>query len=106
MLEFQKTSTRMTVKTYSKFFRTLRYRNSFHCELSGEFVSILYKCDYKKDCLDGSDEKDCLHEELGFFICDQTRKLSLIYICDFINQCQDKTDELNCCKYYFLYFYY
>ncbi|KAF0990070.1 hypothetical protein HZS_1180, partial [Henneguya salminicola] len=71
--------------------------NEFHCE-SGECIDKLARCDSIRQCLDGSDEKDCpktcLHDEI---LCrDNSTCVNTKKICDGVNDCPGGSDEINC----------
>ncbi|CAB4060035.1 unnamed protein product [Lepeophtheirus salmonis] len=61
---------------------------SFTCKFIQECLPMDIKCDFKKDCMDGSDETNCL--------CVDYLRKNGSQICDGISDCPDSSDELNC----------
>ncbi|XP_040581622.1 serine protease ndl [Lepeophtheirus salmonis] len=60
----------------------------FTCKFIQECLPMDIKCDFKKDCMDGSDETNCL--------CVDYLRKNGSQICDGISDCPDSSDELNC----------
>ncbi|XP_033635439.1 uncharacterized protein LOC117296560 [Asterias rubens] len=71
---------------------------------SGECIHLVYVCDYRNDCTDGSDEVACSNA-IGMFgyTCSDTsfrclsgECISLSFYCDFFPHCDDGSDEASC----------
>lgn len=75
--------------------------NEFQCDKS-RCVLKTWLCDSKKDCDDGSDEKNCSPSDLNAvclsteFACDQSRCVAKRSQCDSIKDCMDGSDERDC----------
>uniref|UniRef100_A0A1A8G8V8 Low density lipoprotein receptor-related protein 10 n=1 Tax=Nothobranchius korthausae TaxID=1143690 RepID=A0A1A8G8V8_9TELE len=83
--------------------------DQFACGLSGQRTmasnrflgkpmcyQLTERCNYRLDCNDGSDEKDCSVCQPGTFHCDNDRCVYETWRCDSQVDCKDGTDELNC----------
>uniref|UniRef100_A0A1A7WSB9 Low density lipoprotein receptor-related protein 10 n=1 Tax=Iconisemion striatum TaxID=60296 RepID=A0A1A7WSB9_9TELE len=83
--------------------------DQFACGLSGQRTmasnhfpgkpmcyQVTDRCNYRLDCSDGSDEKDCSVCQPGTFNCDNGRCMYETWRCDSQVDCKDGTDELNC----------
>lgn len=54
------------------------------------------RCNYKLNCADGSDERECSVCQPGTFHCDIERCVVESWRCDGQADCKDGTDEMNC----------
>ena len=54
------------------------------------------KCNYVRECPDGSDEQDCPCDPPLYFRCDNSYCIPSWRQCDGINDCNDKSDETSC----------
>ncbi|XP_053400492.1 uncharacterized protein LOC123556838 [Mercenaria mercenaria] len=92
---------------------------TFRCG-NGEAIKHINKCDNKFDCLDLSDETDCLKnmssanqtishgnmpdalpvgfEKSSYFLCETLEWISIIAVCDGVKDCLDASDELHCLR--------
>lgn len=59
---------------------------------------ITYRCDFEKDCADGSDEMNCPKHNCTSeqFACRNGRCISSRWKCDRENDCADGSDEEGC----------
>ena len=75
----------------------------FRCN-DGTCILSYYKCDFKVDCIDGSDEQSCtdvcnkISCKCGqlYFTCLSSECLPLSFRCDGLGQCKDNSDETSC----------
>lgn len=75
----------------------------FICSTSGECLESSQKCNHKVECLDGSDERDCVSSPdikkcgVSQFMCKDGRQcIPLSQRCDKNLNCRDSSDESNC----------
>ncbi|CAF3744759.1 unnamed protein product [Rotaria socialis] len=69
----------------------------FQCADSQDCLPISSKCDNYKDCLDGSDERNCACTCSEQFSCQIVCQcIDVSRVCDGIPDCIDQTDEKNC----------
>ena len=71
--------------------------NEFRCA-TGQCVLSTWKCDFERDCTDGSDEKNCPKKECAThrFTCANGHCINFDWRCDGDNDCGDFSDETNC----------
>ena len=71
--------------------------NEFMCLDGSKCVPEKWKCDFDKDCPDGSDE-NCTHSTCApdQFRCHNGQCISNKWQCDLEEDCTDGSDELNC----------
>lgn len=69
----------------------------FTCK-DGKCIPPYWRCDFDRDCLDGSDEEGCTHQNCTpeQFRCDSGRCISSRWRCDGEDDCKDRSDERNC----------
>ncbi|XP_055635671.1 basement membrane-specific heparan sulfate proteoglycan core protein isoform X6 [Toxorhynchites rutilus septentrionalis] len=70
--------------------------HEFSCLLDGFCILIEKRCNRQMDCLDGSDEKHCVHCGEGDFRCQNGHCIPMSQRCDRWNQCSDGSDERDC----------
>lgn len=71
--------------------------NEFKCK-SGQCILRSWKCDFERDCTDGSDEKDCPKKECAShrFTCANGHCINFEWKCDGDDDCGDFSDETDC----------
>ncbi|XP_067683258.1 very low-density lipoprotein receptor-like [Haliotis asinina] len=71
--------------------------SEFKCD-SHDCIEVDWLCDSEKDCLDGSDEKNCATDCSGKnqFKCANGKCIPRTYHCDKDNDCGDNSDENEC----------
>jgi hypothetical protein len=68
--------------------------DEFQCD-NKRCVKINLKCDGDENCIDGSDEYNCLCPSTNFS-CPSGECISTADLCDNKKDCKDETDLLNC----------
>ncbi|XP_035662224.1 uncharacterized protein LOC118406362 isoform X2 [Branchiostoma floridae] len=69
---------------------------------SGGCIDLWWRCDHDNDCLDGSDEIDCVYPECHadqFRCAGSGRCISARWRCDGERDCRDASDETGCNEY-------
>lgn len=76
------------------------------CADSSRCISTLSRCDGNVDCLDNSDEKDCVSQEISasnydeqpcdLHKCKNGQCILNEWVCDGIVHCDDNSDEMDC----------
>ncbi|XP_019638085.1 PREDICTED: SCO-spondin-like [Branchiostoma belcheri] len=83
----------------TEFEEECRLPNYFKCE-SGECVHPQFQCDGKVDCVDGSDEENCMNRECDnpddFKCCRSGECVPQLWQCDGDDDCEDDSDEEDC----------
>ena len=71
--------------------------NEFKCE-SGQCIHQNWKCDFERDCTDGSDEKGCPKKECAShrLTCANGHCINIEWKCDGDDDCGDFSDEADC----------
>ncbi|XP_076452509.1 mucin-6-like [Babylonia areolata] len=72
-------------------------KEEFRC-LSGHCIRRSMVCNAMFDCLDGSDEKDCISTNCTEFKCANGQCIELVHVCDSYPDCMDGSDEAGCEK--------
>ncbi|CAD5126350.1 DgyrCDS14495 [Dimorphilus gyrociliatus] len=66
----------------------------FTCQTYKFCLAMIYLCDGKNNCFDGSDERDC--PDKNEFQCKNGQHIPTQFVCDFLNNCKDSSDESDC----------
>ena len=71
---------------------------TFLCATMEEYIPHTFVCDFKKDCVDASDEVFCVHgsHNCSGFTCDNGQCVSYQMMCDAYIDCEDGSDEQYC----------
>ena len=70
----------------------------FPCVTVKERIPYTFVCDYRKDCVDASDEVFCVHANPNCtgFTCENGQCIPEAQVCDTFTDCEDGTDETIC----------
>ena len=72
----------------------------FLCDDEVTKVYYTLVCNFRQDCLDGSDEFFCQHPPCDGFTCTSGQCVSYAKRCDIVSDCTDDSDEKDCSEYY------
>ncbi|PVD29181.1 hypothetical protein C0Q70_11778 [Pomacea canaliculata] len=65
----------------------------FQCYYNSQTIPYSLLCDYRSDCLDGSDERFCVFPACAESTCENKQCLSFNHRCDGVQHCLDRSDE-------------
>ena len=78
---------------------------TFQCSKPNERISYIFVCDFKKDCVDSTDEEFCVHtRDCPQFTCASGQCLIEQQQCDKHPDCIDGDDELACNMFAYVFF--
>merc|ERR1712055_333861 len=73
------------------------WADQFKCTTNDQCIDMIWKCDGRNDCRDGSDEKDCSDCGADQFQCTtRDQCIDLSWKCDGRVDCRDGSDEKDC----------
>ena len=74
--------------------------SEFTCTSNGACIPLKWQCDSEEDCLDASDEQNCVDQNIqcdtGEFQCRSGGCISMGWKCDGDPDCKDGSDEAMC----------
>lgn len=71
------------------------HANQFTCS-NGQCIDLAKKCDQTYDCVDASDETNCIQCTSDQFACQDKTCINGTFLCDGKIDCKDGSDEYSC----------